>query len=108
MAHIAQYMGPVASFNYNLWKLSVIFDTMASFDVLMPKFYKVSQGNNEKVPSFCNILEGTLKQIHFQCPWKMMDQEAQQHLQDCMFNGVKKNHFDLIQYLYSTLGVSYL
>ena len=34
---------------------------VASFDVLMQNFYKVSLGNNEKVPSFAKRLEGTLK-----------------------------------------------
>ena len=32
--------------------ITVIFGTVASFDVLMQKFYKVTQGNHEKVPSF--------------------------------------------------------
>ena len=39
----------------------VIFGTVASFDVLMQNFYKVTQGNHEKVPSFTTRLEGTLK-----------------------------------------------
>ena len=49
-ADMAQYMGPTASVAHVLRKLSVIFVTIASFDVLMQNFYKVTHGNNEKVP----------------------------------------------------------
>ena len=61
-ADMARYMGPTASVSEILEKLSVIFGTVASFDVLMQNFYKISQGN-EKVPSFVTKLEGTLNQI---------------------------------------------
>ena len=61
-ADMAHYMGPTASVSNILEKLSVIFGTVASFDVLMQNFYKISQGN-EKVPSFATRLEGTLNQI---------------------------------------------
>ena len=48
-ADMAHYIGPTASVSKILEKLSVIFGTVASFDVLMQNFYKISQGN-EKVP----------------------------------------------------------
>ena len=59
---MAHYMGPTAGVSDILEKLSVIFSTVTSFDVLMQNFYKISQGN-EKVPSFAMRLEGTLNQI---------------------------------------------
>ena len=65
---MAQYMGPTTSVVHILQKLTVIFGTVASFDVLLQNFYKVIQGNHEKVPSFTMKLEGTLKQIRLQCP----------------------------------------
>ena len=61
---MAQYMGPTASVAHILWKLSVIFGMVVSFDVLMQNVYKVLQGNNEKVPSFDMRLEGNLKQCY--------------------------------------------
>ena len=61
-ADMACYMGPTASVSNILEKLSIIFGTVTSFDVLMQNFYKISQGN-EKVPSFVTRLEGTLIQI---------------------------------------------
>ena len=62
-ADMAWYMGPTASVEEILQKLMVIFRMVASFDVLMQNFYKVTQGNNERVPSFATRLEGTLNQI---------------------------------------------
>ena len=101
-ADMVQYMGPTTSVAHILQKLSVIFGTVASFDVLMQNFYKVTQGNNEKVPSFTMRLEVTLNQIQLQCPRRMSDLEAQQHLKDCLFHGICKHICDSIQYLYST------
>ena len=48
-ADMACYMGPTAGVSESLEKVSVIFGTIASFDMLMQNFYKISQGN-EKVP----------------------------------------------------------
>ena len=62
------YMGPTASVSEILEKLSVIFGMVASFDMLMQNFYKITQGGSEKVPSFVTRLEGTLNQIRIRCP----------------------------------------
>ena len=70
---MAWYMGPTTSVAHNLQNLTVIFGTVVSFDVLMTTFYKVIQGNHEKVPSFAMRLEGTLNQIRLQCPRRITD-----------------------------------
>ena len=64
---MARYMGPTASISDILVKLTVIFGTVALFDVLMQNFYKITQGNSEKVPSFATRLEGTLNQTRLRC-----------------------------------------
>ena len=69
---MARYVGPTASVNHILWKLSVIFGMVASIDVVMQNLYKVTQNNNKKVPSFATRLEGTLNEIQLQCPGRMM------------------------------------
>ena len=51
-ADMAQYMGPTAGVSDSLEKLSVIFGTVASFDMLMQNFYKIMQGSRKNVPSF--------------------------------------------------------
>ena len=101
VADMARYMGPTMSVDHIMPKLSVIFGTVASFDIFMQNFYKETQGNNEKVPSFARRLEGTLSQIQVQCLRKMMDLETQQHLRDCLFHGVCKLIHDSVWYLYS-------
>ena len=86
-ADMAQYMGPTTTVVHILQKLTIIFGTVASFDVLMQNIYKDTQGNHEKVPSFTTRLEGTLNQIRLQCPRRITDQEVQQHLKDFSSTG---------------------
>ena len=93
---MAQYMGPTASVAHILWKLLVIFGMVASFDVLLQNFYKVTHGNNEKVSSFAMRLEGTLNQMRLQCPGGMTDLEIQQHLKDYLFHGFRKHIPDFV------------
>ena len=74
---------------------------------MMQNFYKVTQNNNEKVPSFTTQLEGTLNQIQLQWPRRIMDQEVQQHLKDHLFHGVQKHIRHSICYLYSNPDTMY-
>ena len=112
MAEMAGYMGCTTSVDHILHKLSVTFGTVASFNVLMQNFYKVSQGNNKKVPSFAMRLEGTLNQIQLQCLRRMMDLEVHQHLRDCLFHGVRKHIdisiYDSVWYLYNIHGTCHI
>ena len=98
---MARCMGPITSVSNILQKLTVIFGTVVLFDVLMQNFYKVTQGNHKKVPSFATRLEGTLNQIWLKCPSRIADQEVPWHLKDCLFCGIQKHIRDSILYLYS-------
>ena len=84
----------------------VIFGTVASFDILMQNFYKISQGN-EKVPSFATRLEGTLNQIRIKCPGRIANHEVSSHLKDRLFHRVKKHVRDSMRYLYSNPQTTY-
>ena len=101
---MAQYMSPTTSVAHILQKLTVIFGTVVSFDVLMQNFYKVTQDNNQKVSSFTTRLEGTFNQIRLQCPGRITGHEVQQHLKDHLFHRVCKHIRDSIRYLYSNPG----
>ena len=90
VADIARCMSPTISMARILQKLMVNFSTVALFNILMQNFYKVTQGNHEKLPSFATRLEGTLLQIRLQCPGRIANQEVLQHLKDCLFHGVCK------------------
>ena len=104
---MAQYMGPTASVSNILQKLTVFFRTVALFNVLMQNFYKVTQGNHKKVPSFAMRLEGTLNQIRLKCPRWIADGEVSWHLKDQLFHGVHKHIRDSIRYLYSNPETTY-
>ena len=104
---IARYMGPTSSVAHILQNLFIIFGEVASFDVLKQNIYKVTKGNNEKVPSFVMWLEGTLNQTQLQCPRRMMDLEVQQHLNGHLSHGVCKHICNSVWYLYSTPSTSY-
>ena len=73
MEDMAWYMGPTVSMAHILQKLTVIFCTVASIDILMQNICKVMQGYHEKVLSFAMRLEGTLNQVRFQCPGRITD-----------------------------------
>ena len=100
-------MGPTASVSEILQKLTVIFSTVASFDVLMQNAYKVTKGNHEKVPSFTTKLEGTLNQIWLKCPRRIVDHKVACHLKDRFFHGVHKHIRDSIRYLHSNTETTY-
>ena len=100
VADMAHYMGPTVSVSKILEKLSVIFGTVTSFDILMQNFYKILQGN-KKVPSFATRLEGPLNQIRIKCPSRVANHEVPSHLKDQLFHGVKKHVRDSMRYLYS-------
>ena len=103
---MVRYMGPTTSIAHILQKLTAIFGTVASFDVLMQNFYKVTQSNHEKVAPFAMRLE-TLNQIRLQSPRRIMDHEVQQHLKDHLFHGVWKHIRDSILCLYSNPETTY-
>ena len=86
---MACYMGPTAGVSEILEKLSVIFKTVASFDVLMQNFYKITQEGNEKVPSFVTRLEGTLNQIRIRYPGSIANSEVPWHLKEQLPRGQK-------------------
>ena len=108
VADMARYMGPTASVSDILQKLMVILGTVALFDVLMQNFYKVTQENHKKVPSFGTRLEGTLNQIQLKCPRWIANHKVSWHLKDCLFHRVHKHIRDSIRYLYSNLKTTYL
>ena len=101
------YMGPTVNVREILQNFMVIFGTVASFDVLMQNFYKVTQGNNEKMPSFATRLKGTLYQIWLKCSGRIADCKVACHLKDQLFHGVHKHIRDSIRYLHGNPETTY-
>ena len=90
-ADMAHYMGPTASVSKILEKLSVIFGTVASFDMLMQNFYKISQGV-AKSAFIHNQVGGQFNQIRIKCPRRIADHEVPWHLKERLFHRGQKAH----------------
>ena len=73
----------------------------------MQNFYKVTQGNHEKVPSFTTRLEGTLNQIRLKCPRRIADCEVACTFKDQLFHAVCKHIRDSIRYLHNNPETTY-
>ena len=80
---------------------------VASFDVLMQNFYRVTQGNHKKVPLFATRLEGTLNQIRLKCLGWIADCEVTWYLKDWLFHGVHRHIRDSIKYWHSNPKTTY-
>ena len=63
-------------------KFKWLYGSMESFNTLMQEFYRIIQGNNERVQSFVLHLEQTLKAIKQQHPHAMTEQEGKHYLKD--------------------------
>ena len=55
-ADLVWYLGLQGPVSEIINKLELIYGTMASFDILMQKFYKLQQGKTGKGTSICNPL----------------------------------------------------
>ena len=87
MAELVQYLGPQAPVSEILNKLELIHGTVASFDILMQNFYKLTQGKTEKVPVYVTFLEGVLNVVQQEYPTMLSVSKVQQHLRDVSFIG---------------------
>ena len=56
-------MGPQVEVKGIISKLETVHGIVASFDMLMHAFYKISQDWNEKVLAYTTRIEGVLNQI---------------------------------------------
>ena len=70
-------------------------------------FYKVTQGNHEKVPSFATRLEGTLNHIRLKFSRRIADHKVACHLKDPLFHEVCKHIRDSVRYLHSNPETTY-
>ena len=108
IADMACYIGSNMGIDHILCKLSVIFVMVASFDILMQNFHKVSWGTMRRFPHLPQSWRsGTLNHIQLLCSGRMTDLEAQQHLKGHLFHRVRKHVCESIEHLYSTPSKSY-
>ena len=57
-ANFVRYMRPKVELEGIISKLETMYGIVASFNVLMQRFYKISQDQNEKIPAYTTRIEG--------------------------------------------------
>ena len=88
-------------------KFKWLYGSVESFNILMQEFYRIVQGNNEKVQIFVHSLQRTLKAIKQQHPYAMTEEEGIRHLKDYLFHGLKPNLHNPLCYMYDKLDSQY-
>ena len=73
---------------------------MASFDIFMQHFYKLQQGNAEKVTVY-------VTQVQQEYPTMLSVSEVKKHFRDHLFHGLHKQLCDSMCYLYDDMGKMY-
>ena len=70
----------------------------------MQVFYRIVQGENERVQIFVLHFERALKVIKQQHPFAMTEEEGVKHLKDHLFHGLKPNIHNALCYMYDKPG----
>ena len=91
MADLVWYLGLHAPVSQMIEKLSLMYDTMASFNILMQNFYDLQQTSTERVSDFVTPSEGVLYVIQ-QEHLHVLSKTVQKHLRDLFYMGFK-NHY---------------
>ena len=83
MADLVQYLGLQAPVSEITHKLELVYGTMASL-IFNAEFYKLQQGNPEKVPVYVTHLEGVLNAVQQEYSMMLSMGKVQRHLRDCL------------------------
>ena len=91
---------PGATLDDILEKFKWLYGSVESSDTLMQEFYRIAQGNSEKVQTIVLHLERALKATKQQHPYAMTEKEGHRHLKGCLFHWLKPNLHNVLCYLY--------
>ena len=101
-ADAVRNLGPYATIASILNKLETMHGAVAPFDVMMKKFFGMSQTKGEIVTNYAIRLENTLASIQRDHPHQVDKYKMQQSQRDRFFQGLKKTYRDSLRYLYDT------
>ena len=101
------YLGYYANVVKMISKLETICGTIASYDVLMQNYYKISVDPKECVQAYATRMDGALHQIWTKCPHILGDEYMETHLRDRLFYGIIKALWDSICFLYDNDKIMY-
>ena len=97
MADLVQPLGQHAPVSQVINKLELMYGTIALFDILIQKFYKLHQGKMEKVPAYMTQLEGVLNAVQQEYSNMLSVGKVQKHLRDHLFHGLQKHGGPLLK-----------
>ena len=80
-------------------KLETIYGTIASYDVLMQNYYKISMDPKEHIQVYATRMEGALNQIRTKFHHMLGDKDIETQLWDRLFYKIIKALWDSICYL---------
>ena len=83
-------MGPDATLDNIIKKISIIYGNVKPCDILMGDFYCAEQGEEETVTSFATCIEGLLSYVRDKFPHQIPLAREQQLLKDRLFHGGDK------------------
>ena len=107
-ADTVRNLGPDVPLDIIIKKITIVYGSVKSFDLLMQDFYHADQGEKESIPSFATWVEGLLSQIWDKFPDKLTHPEKQRLLKDCLFYGCKKSIQDSVTYCFANPHVDYM
>ena len=107
-ANTVHNIGPGASLDTIIKKISIICWNVKSYDLLMRDFYRADQRKEESVTSYATWIEGILSQIRDKFPDKILLDRQQELLKDKMFHGSHKSIWESVKYCHADAKVDYM
>ena len=107
-ADTVRNMGPEATLDEILKKLSINYGVVISFDALMGNFFKADMLTSETVPLYANRIESLMSRIRDRFPERISPEEAQEKLRDRLFHGCLKDTRNSVRFLYANKTITYL
>ena len=78
------YLGSFVNVVKMISKLETLYDTIASYNVLMQNYYKINMDPKECVQAFATRMVGALNQIRTKFPHMLSDADMETYVKDSM------------------------
>ena len=104
VAHTIHYLGHNASMSAMINKLNTVNGAVVSYDVLMWKFYQVTQEQGESISNYLICIEGVLNDIKTKFPAWVPEMESDQLLWSRFHSGLHSWIHDGIRDMFRNLA----
>ena len=107
MADLVHYVGLQSPVSEIINKLKLVYCTVAPFNILMQKLYKLQQGKTEKVVVYVTSLDVALNEAQQEYPIMLSVSKVQKHLSGLLFHGLHKHLCNSLHYLCNGMRIMY-